>query len=80
MFRLRHVEEVVSMGSKSFAAAINCMDGRTQIPVIDYVKRRFRVDHVDMITEPRPIRILAEQKGEIIGIWIDEHWTAHQIK
>ncbi len=45
---------------RSFATAINCMDGRTQIPVIDYVRRTFDVWYVDMITEPGPVKILSE--------------------
>jgi len=42
-----------------FAAAINCMDGRVQQPVADYLKKRLGVDYVDMITEPGPDGILA---------------------
>lgn len=45
-----------------FATAINCIDGRVQKPVNDYVKRRFKVDYVDMITEPGPDKILSENK------------------
>jgi len=52
------------MSHGSFATAINCMDGRTQIPIIDYMKKKYGVDYVDMITEPGPIRILAENKDE----------------
>ncbi len=37
------------------------MDGRTQLPVIEYAKKRFNADYVDMITEAGPNRILAEQ-------------------
>ena len=48
------------MSHGSFATAINCMDGRTQIPVIDYIRKKYNVDYVDMITEPGPIRVLAE--------------------
>ncbi len=44
----------------SFCAAINCMDGRVQLPVIRYLQQRFDVAFVDMITEPGPCRILAE--------------------
>lgn len=43
----------------SFCTAINCMDGRTQLPVNEYMRRRCGADHVDTITEPGPIRILA---------------------
>jgi hypothetical protein len=42
----------------SFCTAINCMDGRVQLPVIAYLKSRFNVDYVDMVTEPGPNRIL----------------------
>jgi hypothetical protein len=44
----------------TFAAALNCMDGRTQLPVIDYLRRACGVDHVDMITEPGINKLLAE--------------------
>ncbi len=45
-----------------FATAINCMDGRTQMPVMEFIKKKFDVDYVDMITEPGPNKILAEGK------------------
>src|SRR5829696_466725 len=35
-----------------FGTAINCIDGRTQQPVIDYIKQNYAVDMVDMITFP----------------------------
>ena len=47
------------MSNGRFAAAINCMDGRTQLPVIEWMKREYGVDYVDTITEPGPVRILA---------------------
>jgi hypothetical protein len=50
------------MTDKRFATAINCMDGRVQIPVIEWLKRQYGVDYVDMITEPGPERLLAEDK------------------
>jgi len=43
-----------------FCTAINCMDGRVQLPVIEYLQQRFGVDYVDALTEPGPNRILAE--------------------
>ena len=43
-----------------FATAINCMDGRVQLPVTEWLKCRFGVDYVDMITEVGPERVLAE--------------------
>ena len=52
------------MTNKIFATAINCMDGRVQIPVIEWLKRQYGVDYVDMITEPGPERLLAEGKDQ----------------
>jgi carbonic anhydrase len=48
------------MTEKTFATAINCMDGRVQLPVTEWLKRQGRVDYVDAITEPGPERLLAE--------------------
>ncbi len=45
----------------TFATAINCMDGRIQMPVIEHLKRRFQVDYVDEITEAGPNRVVAER-------------------
>ena len=45
----------------SFCTVINCIDGRIQLPVIEYLKERFNVDYVDSITEPGPNLILAQQ-------------------
>jgi hypothetical protein len=126
------------MNYDRFATAINCMDGRTQLPVINYVLSKYRVDFLDMITAPGPVKILAENrdtsavehirrcvgistekhgsnhiaivahhdcagnseekevqirqimesirtvqswipKVEIIGLWIDEKWTVHEV-
>ncbi len=44
-----------------FATVVNCIDGRVQLPVIEYLKNRFHVDCVDSITDPAPVRILADQ-------------------
>jgi carbonic anhydrase len=43
----------------NFCTAINCMDGRTQLPVIGYLKKKFNAKYVDMITEAGPNKILA---------------------
>ena len=48
----------------SFATAINCMDGRVQEPVSGYLKNKYNVKYVDMVTEPGPNRILAEGSDE----------------
>lgn len=64
-----------------FCTAVNCMDGRVQIPVITYLKKRFEVDYVDVISEPGPNKILADGFDETllesvhrrITISIDKH-------
>lgn len=73
------------MSYGSFATAINCMDGRTQIPVIDYIRKKYRVDYVDMITEPGPVRVLAENTDKTtlesikrrLEISIQKHASVH---
>lgn len=35
-----------------FGTAINCIDGRTQEPVIDFMKQKYGIDAVDMVTFP----------------------------
>ncbi|MEE9594781.1 MAG: carbonic anhydrase [Candidatus Hydrothermarchaeales archaeon] len=47
-----------------FATAVNCMDGRVQIPVIEYIKNKYEVDYVDMITLQGPNKLLAESKDK----------------
>ncbi len=54
------------MSSKIFATTINCMDGRVQIPVIEYMKSKYAVDYVDMVTEPGPNKILSENRDRTI--------------
>ena len=45
----------------SFCTAINCMDGRVQLPVIQFLQDLYHVRYVDMVTTESPVRILAEQ-------------------
>lgn len=45
----------------SFCTVINCMDGRTQLPVNEYLQQKFTAKYVDTITEPGPNGILARQ-------------------
>lgn len=66
---------------ETFATAINCMDGRVQIPVIEHIKRNYGVDFVDMITLPGPNGILAgsgeegavESIRRCVQISVDRH-------
>ncbi len=45
----------------TFAASVNCIDGRVQKPITEYIKRKCTVDFVDVITIPGCARVLAEQ-------------------
>ena len=49
---------------KSFVTAVNCIDGRTQEPLIDFIKRKFSAEYLDLITEPGPDKILSENKRQ----------------
>jgi hypothetical protein len=53
------------MDNKKFVASINCIDGRVQIPVIQWMKKEYKADYVDIITEPGPNKILSEQRFEL---------------
>lgn len=46
----------------TFVCAINCMDGRVQDAVKNYMKSHYEADWVDMVTEPGPNKILCECK------------------
>jgi hypothetical protein len=47
------------MAHGKFGTAINCMDGRAQLPVINWMKAQYKLDYVDMITEPGVDKIMA---------------------
>ena len=49
-----------------FATAINCIDGRAQGPVTDWLRLHFNVDYVDMITEPGADKCLVHGPAEVI--------------
>ena len=40
------------MAEGKFGTSINCIDGRTQIPVSQWIKDNYSVDYVDMVNEP----------------------------
>lgn len=65
----------------TFCTAINCMDGRTHLSVISFLTKRFGCDHVDLVTEPGPNRIIAENQNSAavesilqrVSISVDQH-------
>ena len=43
-----------------FATAINCIDGRVQAPVAEFIRNNYDIDYVDMVTMPGPDKLLCE--------------------
>lgn len=43
----------------SFATCLNCIDGRTHLPLINWIKAYYGVEFVDLITEPGMVELLA---------------------
>ena len=44
------------------ATCLNCMDGRVQLPVLQWIKENYRVDFVDVITEAGMDNVLSNQE------------------
>jgi hypothetical protein len=57
----------VIITNRIFGTAINCMDGRVQMPVTNWLRNQYEVDYVDMITEPGPIKFLAEGEDPLVS-------------
>lgn len=55
------------MEGKKFVTAINCIDGRVQTCVTEWLKEQYKADFVDMITEPGPDKALIEGSAELIA-------------
>ncbi len=43
-----------------FVTVVNCMDGRVQLPVINYLQQTYDARYVDSVTEAGPVRFLAD--------------------
>jgi len=50
------------------AVCLNCIDGRVQIPVLQWIKEHHAVDHVDLITEPGIDGLVADHDNPLIEI------------
>jgi len=48
----------------NFCTVINCMDGRVQRSVLEYMLKQYGVPYVDTITAPGPNGILARREDE----------------
>lgn len=51
----------------TFATAINCIDGRVQGPVIEWLKGHLGVDYIDKVTEPGPDKALTQGPSEVVA-------------
>lgn len=51
---------------RTFVTAINCIDGRVQEPVAEYLKKNFSADFVDTITHPGTDKFFVEQDKQYI--------------
>ena len=51
-----------------FATCLNCMDGRAQLPVINWIMENYDIKYVDMITEAGINGFLADEYLDISEI------------
>jgi carbonic anhydrase len=54
------------MSTPRLGTAINCIDGRVQEPVTQWMKAEYRLDYVDMITLPGPDEALVRGLVEVV--------------
>lgn len=54
--------------SEKRVVCLNCIDGRFQLPVIQWIMGNYGADYVDMITEPGMDGLLADRRNAIEGI------------
>lgn len=48
------------MTGPSFGTAVTCIDGRVHRPVILWLRERYGLDYIDIVSEPGPDKLLAE--------------------
>ncbi|WP_066175222.1 carbonic anhydrase [Bacillus marinisedimentorum] len=53
------------MSEKKFVTAINCMDGRVQLPVFHWMQNEFGAEYVDMITAAGPEKVVLSSSEEV---------------
>lgn len=50
------------------AVCLNCIDGRAQLPIINWIRKNYNVDYVDMITEPGMDGLLSDEANPLTEI------------
>ena len=56
------------MAVGTFATAINCIDGRVQRPVSEWMRVQYSIDFIDTITQPGPEKALTQGPQAIIDV------------
>lgn len=51
-----------------YVTCLNCIDGRAQLPVIQWITLNHQIDFVDMITEPGMDGVLADKNSNLEDI------------
>lgn len=68
--------------TESFVTAVLCIDGRFRRCLVEWVTAHFGIDYVDLVTEPGPDRVLAEDsfgpQAEGVRSRLEVSRTAHQ--
>ena len=71
------------MNEKSFATSLSCIDGRVQLPMINWIKEKYSVDFVDTITAPGIDKVIFDGDTESIKksimISISNHKSSHVV-
>jgi len=69
------------MSEKSFATSLSCIDGRVQLPMINWIKEKYLVDYVDTITAPGIDKVISDNDVESIKksvmISVSNHKSSH---
>ena len=69
------------MHEKSFATSLSCIDGRVQLPMINWIKDKYLVDYVDTITAPGIDKVISDGDIESIKksvmISVSNHKSSH---
>ncbi|MCS5528041.1 MAG: hypothetical protein NZ747_02065 [Nitrosopumilus sp.] len=69
------------MREKSFATSLSCIDGRVQLPMINWIKDKYFVDYVDTITAPGIDKVISDGDVELIKksvmISVSNHKSSH---
>jgi len=61
-----NLEGGIVMREKKFGTCLNCIDGRLQLLAIDWIKKNYNIDCVDMITELDMIGKLSKNRNKSI--------------